>query len=140
MSENDQIIEEFRANDGKVGGHFEGWSLLLLHTMGARSQLERVNPLVYVMDGDRYLVAASKGGADTHPDWYFNVQAAPEVTLEVGSETIKARAVFPTGAERDKLYATLADRYGFFSGYQEGTARVIPVVALEPLDSAHGIT
>jgi len=133
LSDNDVIIEEFRANDGKVGGHFEGGALLLLHTMGARSGLERINPLVYVMDGDRYLVAASKGGADTHPDWYFNVQAAPDVTLEVGSETVKARAVFPTGAERDKLYAMLAARYTFFTGYQEGTARVIPVVALEPV-------
>jgi deazaflavin-dependent oxidoreductase (nitroreductase family) len=133
VSGNDMIIEEFRANDGKVGGQFEGGALLLLHTMGARSGLERIHPLVYVMDGDRYLVAASKGGADTHPDWYFNVQAASEVTLEVGSETIQARAVFPTDAERDKLYAMLAARYPFFTGYQEGTARVIPVVALEAI-------
>ncbi len=131
MSGNDQIIEEFRANDGKVGGHFEGWSLLLLRTTGARSGLERVNPLVYVMDGDRYVVAASKGGADTHPDWFFNVQAAPEVTVEVGAEAFEARAAITTGTERDALYTQLAARYSFFTGYQEGTARVIPVVALE---------
>jgi len=133
LSRNDLIIEEFRANDGEVGGHFEGWSLLLLHTTGARSGLERISPLVYVMDGDRYLVAASKGGADTHPDWYINVQAAPEVTIEVGTQTLKARASLPTGAERNELYAMLAARYTFFTGYQEGTERVIPVVALEPI-------
>ena len=133
MSGNDAIIEEFRANDGNVGGHFQGWALLVLTTVGARSGLERVNPLVYVMDGDRYVVAASKGGADTHPDWYFNVKAAPEVTIEAGTETIKARAAFPTGAQRDELYAKLAARYSFFTGYQEGTERVIPVVALEPV-------
>jgi deazaflavin-dependent oxidoreductase (nitroreductase family) len=133
VSRNDLIIEEFRANAGKVGGHFEGWSLLLLHTTGARSGKERVIPLVYVMDGDRYLVAASKGGADSHPDWFYNLHAAPDVTLEVGGETIEARAVFPTDAERDELYAMLAARYSFFAGYQEGTDRVIPVVALEPV-------
>ena len=133
MNRNDLIIEEFRANAGKVGGHFQGWSLLLLHTTGARSGKERIIPLVYVMDGYRYLVAASKGGADTHPDWFFNLQAAPEVTLEVDGKTIEARAVFPTDAERDGLYAKLAARYSFFTGYQEGTSRVIPVVALEPL-------
>lgn len=133
MSRNDVVIEEFRANAGKVGGHFEGWTLLLLHTTGARSGMERVNPLVYVTDGDRYLVAASKGGADTHPDWYFNVQANPEVAIEVGGKTMRARAAFPAGAERDELYAMLAARHSFFSGYQEGTDRVIPVVALEPV-------
>jgi deazaflavin-dependent oxidoreductase (nitroreductase family) len=136
VSGNDAIIEEFRANGGEVGGHFEGWSLLLLHTTGARSGRERVTPLVYVTDDGRYVVAASKGGADTHPDWFFNVQKAPEVTLEVGAETLAARAVIPTGAERDGLYTKLAARYRFFTGYQEGTARVIPVVALEPM-SAH---
>ena len=134
MSRNDAIIEEFRANDGEVGGHFDGWSLLLLHTTGARSGLQRVTPLVYVKDGDRYVVAASKGGADTHPDWVFNVQNAPEVTIEVGAATLEARAVLPTGAARDELYAKLAARYPFFTGYQEGTARLIPVVALEPVN------
>ena len=133
MSGNDQVIDEFRANAGKVGGHFEGGALLLLHTTGARSGQKRINPLVYVSDGGRYIVAASKGGADTHPDWYFNLQAEPEVVLEAGAETIKARAAFPTGSERDGLYSKLAARYPFFTGYQEGTARRIPVVVLDPL-------
>ena len=133
MSGNQEIIEEFRASGGKVGGWFEERSLLLLHTTGARSGADRVNPLVYVTDGDRYVVAASKGGADTHPDWFFNVRANPDVSVEVGAETIKAQAAVPDGAERDQLYSKLAERYDFFTGYQQGTSRVIPVVTLEPL-------
>ncbi len=133
MPVNDQIIEEFRANDGKVGGFFEGRALLLLHSTGARSGLERVNPLVYITDAGRYVVAASKGGADTHPDWYFNVRANPTVSLEVGTKTIEARAIFPEGAERDGLYAKLAARYPFFTDYERKTARTIPVVALEAI-------
>ena len=133
MSGNQEIIEEFRAGGGKVGGWFEERSLLLLHTTGARSGADWVNPLVYVTDGDRYVVAASKGGADTHPDWFFNVRANPDVSVEVGAETIKARSAVPDGAERDRLYSKLAERYDFFTGYQQGTSRVIPVVTLEPL-------
>lgn len=133
MSGNDQIIEEFRANGGKVAGWFEGQSLLLLQTTGAKSGADRVNPLVYVTDGDRYVVAASKGGSDTHPDWFFNIRANPDVSVEVGDETINARAAFPDGVEREELYSKLAERYDFFTGYQEGTARIIPVVTLEPV-------
>ncbi len=133
MPGNDQIIEEFRANGGKVGGFFEGATLLLLHSTGAKSGLGRVNPLVYITDAGRYVVAASKGGADTHPDWYFNVQANPTASLEVGTKTIAARAVFPEGAERDELYAQLAARYPFFADYEQKTARTIPVVALEAI-------
>jgi deazaflavin-dependent oxidoreductase (nitroreductase family) len=132
MSGNAQIIAEFRANGGIVGGRFAGGTLLLLHTVGARSELGRINPLVYVTDRHRYVVAASKGGAATHPDWYFNLQARPDVQLEVGVETIRARAAFPIGAERDELYSKLTARYPFFAGYQEGTSRIIPVVTLDP--------
>jgi deazaflavin-dependent oxidoreductase (nitroreductase family) len=134
VSGNDQIIEEFRANAGRVGGFFEHKDLLLLHTTGARSGAERISPLVYVTDGGRYVVAASKGGADTHPDWYFNVKASQDVTIEVGSETVIALASIPTGTDRDRLYAKLADRYSFFTGYQQGTARVIPVITIEPME------
>jgi len=83
---NKQIIEEFRANDGKVGGHFENMTLLLLHTTGVKSGQPRLNPVAYVKDGDQYVIMASKGGAPTHPDWYYNLVANPQVTVEVGSE------------------------------------------------------
>lgn len=132
MSWNDQVIEEFRANGGQVAGNFDGHSMLLLHTTGAKSGLTRVNPLVYISDDDRYVVAASKGGADSHPDWFFNVQANPDVSLEVGTEKIKARAVVPGRPERDELYAKLAARYSFFAEYELKTERIIPIVVIEP--------
>ena len=124
------IIGEFRANGGKVGGPFEGAPILLLTTTGARSGATRVNPLAYLPDGDRMLVFASKGGAPTNPDWYHNVRAHPEVTVEVGEQTKRMRAVELTGAERDRLFAEQAKRMPGFADYQANTTRVIPVIAL----------
>ena len=88
---NDQIIEEFRANEGRVGGMFEGSSLLLLHHTGAKSGKSRINPLGYLSDGGRYVVFASKAGAPTNPDWYHNLKARPNVTIEVGTDTMRCR-------------------------------------------------
>jgi deazaflavin-dependent oxidoreductase (nitroreductase family) len=124
------IISEFRANGGKVGGPFEGAPILLLTTTGARSGATRVNPLAYLPDGDRMLVFASKGGAPTNPDWYHNVRAHPHVTVEVGGQTRRMRAVEVTGAERDRLFAEQARRMPGFADYQANTTRVIPVIAL----------
>jgi len=127
---NRQIIEEFRANQGAVGGQFEGAPILLLHTIGARSGQERVNPMMYLdLDGHRY-VFASKAGADSHPDWYYNLVANPTVTVEVGTETYQATAVVVSGAERDRIYAEQARRFPGFAEYQAKTTRVIPVVEL----------
>lgn len=127
---NAKIIAEFRQNEGRVGGQFEGAPLLLLTTTGRRSGEPRINPMMYLADGDRLLVFASKGGAPTHPDWYHNLLAAPQVTVEVGTETFPAHAVDLQGQERDRLYAEQARRYPGFAEYQRQTSRVIPVVAL----------
>jgi deazaflavin-dependent oxidoreductase (nitroreductase family) len=127
---NRRIIEEFRENEGRVGGQFEGAPLLLLHTTGAKSGQTRIHPVMYLdLDGHRY-VFASKAGADSDPDWYRNLVANPEVEVEVGSETHEATAVPVTGAERDRVYAEQATRYPGFVEYQEKTTRVIPVVEL----------
>jgi deazaflavin-dependent oxidoreductase (nitroreductase family) len=131
MSWNGKIIEEFRANEGQVGGDFEGAPLLLLHTTGARSGTERINPLMYLVDGDRLVVFASKGGAPTNPDWYYNVQANPDASVEVGADRFPVLARVATGEERDELYAEQARRYPQFGEYQAGTDRTIPVVILE---------
>jgi deazaflavin-dependent oxidoreductase (nitroreductase family) len=128
---NTRIIEEFRANEGRVGGPFEGRPMLLLHTTGARSGEERVNPLTYLQDGDRIVVFASKGGADTNPDWYHNVRAHPEVEVEVGTERFKARATITEGEERDDLYARQVAVWSQFGAYERGTSRTIPVIVLE---------
>ncbi len=131
---NDNIIAEFRANEGRVGGDFENAPLLLLHTIGARSGLERVNPVMYLADGDRYLVFASKAGAPTNPDWYHNLKADPRATIEVGTRTLAVEAVDLVGAERSRMYDKQAELYSGFATYQESTDRVIPVVALTPVD------
>jgi deazaflavin-dependent oxidoreductase (nitroreductase family) len=130
---NSNIIEEFRANEGKVGGPFDGAPLLLLHTTGARSGEERINPMMYLADGDRLVVFASKGGAPTNPDWYHNLVANPDLEIEVGTERRKVRARVAEGEEHDLLYAEQARRYPQFAKYQEGTDRTIPVVILEPV-------
>jgi deazaflavin-dependent oxidoreductase (nitroreductase family) len=129
---NRSIVDEFRANDGKVGGPFEGAPMLLLTTTGAKSGQARTVPVVYLPDGDRYIVFASKAGAPTHPDWYHNLVANPRVSVEVGSERFDADAVPLTGEEHDRLFAKQAERMPGFKEYQERTSRVIPVVALEP--------
>ncbi len=129
---NQTIIEEFRANEGKVGGGFAGAPLLLLHTTGAKTGRERVNPMMYLdLDGHRY-VFASKSGADTNPDWYWNLVAHPDVTAEVGTETYEAAAVPVTGGDRDRIYTEQARRYPGFGEYEEKSSRVIPVVELIP--------
>jgi deazaflavin-dependent oxidoreductase (nitroreductase family) len=127
---NQSTIAEFRANHGRVGGYFAGAPLLLLHTVGARSGQPRVNPMMYLADGDRYLVFASKAGSDHNPDWYWNLLANPEATIEVGDETIAVRATELTGAERDEKYRLQSERYPGFAGYQQKTSRLIPVIAL----------
>lgn len=127
---NAQIIAEFRANEGRVGGSFEGAPVLLLHTTGVKSGLERVNPMMYLEDDGRLYVFASKAGAPTHPDWYRNLVANPGVSVEIGSETIVAHAQTVSIAERNRLYAIQVQRYPGFAEYEQKTSRVIPVVEL----------
>ncbi|MEP9365327.1 nitroreductase family deazaflavin-dependent oxidoreductase [Nocardioides sp. CN2-186] len=129
---NTRIIEEFRANHGKVGGNFEGAPLLLLHSTGAKSGQERVSPMMYLRDGDRYLVFASKAGAPDNPDWYHNLKVNPDASIEVGDDTVDVRAEELPRAERDEKYAEQAALYPGFKEYEEKTDRVIPVVALVP--------
>ena len=124
------IIEEFRANDGKVGGMFEGAPLVILHTTGARSGAERLAPLMYLPHENRMFVFASKAGADTHPDWYHNVKANPSVTIEIGSETEDRTAVELDQDERARIFAVQASLVPQFAAYQAGTDRVIPVIEL----------
>jgi deazaflavin-dependent oxidoreductase (nitroreductase family) len=131
---NHNVIEEFRTNDGRVGGMFEGAPLLLLHTTGRRSGAERVNPLMYLPDGERWIVFASKGGHIAHPHWLHNVEANPDATIEVGTETIPVKAkVLREGAERDELFARQVEAYPQFGEYETKTKghRTIPVVVLE---------
>jgi deazaflavin-dependent oxidoreductase (nitroreductase family) len=127
---NQQIIEEFRANDGKVGGYFAKNTLLLLHTIGAKSGKERVNPLVTFEDGDRLVVVASKGGAPSHPDWYYNIVANHIVGVEYGTDKFQARASVASEPERTQLYEKMESKMASFSEYKEQAGRVIPVVTL----------
>ena len=129
---NAQIIEEFRANEGRVGGMFEGSTLLLLHHVGAKTGSDRINPLVYDRDGDRYVIFASKAGAPTNPDWYHNLKAHPNVAIEVGTDTIDVVAAEAAGEERDRLFRRQAERSPNFAEYQTKTDRVIPVMILTP--------
>lgn len=125
---NRSLIEEFRAN----GGPGEGRPLLLLTTTGARTGRRRTTPMMYVPDGDRLLVIASNAGAPRHPDWYHNLVAHPDVTIELGAEEYDAVAVVAAeGAERDRLFAGITERYPFFTDHQAQAGRTIPVVALE---------
>ncbi len=130
---NEQIIDEFRANEGRVGGNFEGAPLLLLHSTGAKSGAERVNPMMYLADGDRYVVFASKGGAPTNPAWYHNLKANPRATIEVGTQTLQVQAIELEGEERNLIYDRQAELYPGFATYQQNTDRVIPVIALTPM-------
>jgi deazaflavin-dependent oxidoreductase (nitroreductase family) len=129
---NARVIEEFRAHEGRVGGTFEGATMLLLHHVGARTGTPRVNPLQYNRDGDRYVVFASKGGAPTNPSWYYNLKANPNASIEVGTDTIQVAASEVTGDERDRLYSAQAELRPQFAEYQSNTDRVIPVVVLTP--------
>ena len=128
---NQSLIAEFRTNDGKVGGQFAGAPLLLLNTIGAKSGQHRTNPLAYTTDNGRYVIIASKGGAPTNPDWYYNILANPTVTLEIGQESFQARAEVVEGEERDRLYNQMAAHMPGFADYQQKTTRKIPVVVLE---------
>lgn len=130
---NSGIIEEFRANGGKVGGNFDGAPLLLLHTVGARSGVERTNPMMYQDLGDgRVAVFASKAGADTHPAWYHNLRANPDVTAEIGTETRSFTARTADAAERAPIWERQKSEYPGFAGYEAATSREIPVVVLDP--------
>ena len=133
---NQRTIAEFRANHGRVGGNFAGAPLLLLHTVGARSGQPRMNPMMYLADGGRYLVFASKAGSDSNPDWYWNLRANPDVTIEVGDETIAVHATELTGAERNEKYRIQSERFPGFAGYQQKTSRTIPVIALPRRDAS----
>ncbi len=135
MSEDDfnrRNIEEFRANHGRLGGQFEGAPVLLLHSTGARSGEERISPMMYLADGDRYLVFASAAGRDRNPAWYHNLIAHPDARIEVGDGTIDVHAVELDDAERDEKYAIQAERYPGFAEYERKTTRKIPVLALVP--------
>ncbi|QBD83686.1 nitroreductase family deazaflavin-dependent oxidoreductase [Ktedonosporobacter rubrisoli] len=127
---NPPIIEDFRSNGGKVGGDFTSHNLLLLHTIGAKSQQPRVNPLCYIKDGDAFVIVGSKGGALTNPDWYYNILAHPEVELEVDTERFKARATIPEGEERDRLFASYLKQEPEIDGVQKATPRIFPVIRL----------
>lgn len=127
------IIEEFRENAGEVGGGFAGAPLLLLHTKGARTGLERINPLMYLDLGGPIAVFASKAGADDNPDWYHNLRAHPDVTAEIGTATRRFRARVTTGEERDRIWEMQKRAYPRFADYEERTARQIPVVVLDPV-------
>ena len=129
---NSKIIEEFRANEGKVGDPFDGAPLLLLHTVGARTGQPRVNPMMYRPVPGGYAVFASKGGAPTNPDWYHNLLAHPDVAAEIGTATVKLRARVAEGAERDQIWAAQKTANPGFADYEQQTARQIPVVILEP--------
>jgi deazaflavin-dependent oxidoreductase (nitroreductase family) len=129
---NRQTVEAFRANKGKVGGMWEGRPLLLLTTAGAKSVQRRMNPVMYLREGNRLFVFASKGGAPSHPDWYRNLLAHSEVTVEIGDQTYTAIAKPVTGEERDGVYARWAEQYPQFQEYQERTSRTIPVIELTP--------
>lgn len=127
---NARIIAEFRANEGRVGGRFEGAPLLLLHTTGARSGAERANPMMYLEDDGHLYVFASKAGADTHPDWYHNLVKTPAVSVELGTGTFPATATPLTEPAGTRVYAEQSRRYPGFTEYAAKTDRDIPVVEL----------
>ena len=127
---NQKVIEEFRANAGKVGGYFEGAPMVLVHHVGARSGTERVSPLVYLPDGVDMVVAATKGGAPTNPDWYHNLKAHPRILAEVGTETFPVEATEVTGEERDRLWRRLVEMRPGFAEYETKTTRVFPMFRL----------
>ncbi len=128
---NQTVIEEFRANGGRVGGMFEGSPLLLLHHVGARTGIGRVSPLMYQEVPTGYAIFASKGGADNNPDWYHNLVANPRTEVEVGTETVPVQVRVAQGEERDRIWTRQKSDYPQFEDYESKTLRVIPVVVLE---------
>jgi deazaflavin-dependent oxidoreductase (nitroreductase family) len=129
--QNRQVVAEFRANEGRIGGYFADKPLLLLTTIGARSGTRRVNPLGYLRDGDDYVVFGTVAGSPRHPDWYYNVLAHPEVEVEVADDRFSATAVVVTGPARDRLCALHAARNPGWAQYLSMTSREIPVIALK---------
>jgi deazaflavin-dependent oxidoreductase (nitroreductase family) len=130
---NKDIIEEFRGNDGNVGGMFDGRPLLLLHHVGAKFGTERVSPLMYQTLDDGFAIFASKGGADQNPAWFHNLKSNPETTVEIGTETVTVRARVAEGEEHDRIWAQQKRDFSFFAEYEQKTSRSkIPVVILEP--------
>ena len=129
---NTNILEEFRSNDGKVGGDFEGKPLLILHSIGAKSGVERVNPLVYRAVDGGYAVFATKAGAPTNPDWFHNLVANPDVSVEVGADNVEVSARVLQGDERDVIWDAQAQAFPTFAEYQQKSERQIPVVLLAP--------
>jgi len=131
---NEKIINEFRANGGKVGGMFEGAPVLLLHHVGAKSGTERVNPLMYQPVGGSFAIFASKGGAPTNPDWYHNLAAHPDTTIELGTSTVKVRARVADGDERGQIWEKQKVLAPGFAEYETNAApRQIPVIVLDPV-------
>lgn len=130
---NRAIIEEFRANGGKVGGNYANAHMLLLSHKGAKTGEPRINPLMSLPDGKRYIVFASMGGGPKNPNWYHNLIANPNVSIEVGTLKMDVKAKVITGPERDQLYDRMAKTFPRFDDYQKRTTRKIPVIALEPV-------
>jgi deazaflavin-dependent oxidoreductase (nitroreductase family) len=131
---NSNVVDEFRANGGKVGGYFEGRPMMILTSIGAKSGKQRVHPLVYTTDGDDYVIIASKGGADTNPDWYHNLLANPVATVEVGTERFQVRSRLTAGAERRRLYDAQSALMPGFAEYEQKTTREIPLFVLSRID------
>ncbi len=129
---NEQVVTAFRENDGILTeGPFKDSQIVLLHHVGAKSGIERINPLAYTLDGDDVVIIASKGGTPENPAWYHNLVANPKTTIELGPDTINVTAQPLTeGAERDRLFKQMADQYENFWDYQKSTDRTIPVVVL----------
>jgi deazaflavin-dependent oxidoreductase (nitroreductase family) len=133
---NAKVIDEFRANGGRVGGTWEGTPLLVLHHTGAKSGVSRVNPVAYLPDNQRYLIWAANGGAPNNPGWFHNLKAHPNTRIEVGSEMIRVVAEEATGSEREVLFAKAAERYPQLRELAQKAPRVIPVVVLTPRGKA----
>jgi len=129
---NKKVIDEFRANGGKVGEPFEGAPMILVTHKGAKSGVERTTPLVYTTDGDRLVIIASKAGSPNNPAWFHNLVANPDVTIQVGTSRKKVHARVATAPERERLWPKVVENYGGFEGYQQRTEREIPLVILEP--------
>jgi deazaflavin-dependent oxidoreductase (nitroreductase family) len=131
---NGKIIEEFRANGGKVGGPFQGAPMLLLHHTGAKSGTERVNPLMYQQVGASYAIFASKAGAPGNPDWYYNLAAHPDTAIEVGTDTIRVRARVANPDEQEPIWSKQKEIAPGFAEYEKNAApRQIPVILLDPV-------
>lgn len=129
---NQQVINEFRESGGAPGGMFAGRHILLLHHVGAKTGTERINPLVYMPDGDSYVIVASKNGSPEHPAWFHNLKAHPDIKVEVGPDVIDVTAAEATGEERERIFGRLSEQLPEFLDYQAKTARVFPVIVLTP--------